>query len=127
MDIDAIALTEEIRGEAILPREVDGGEAEAPQFNLKLFGDTVAEWTGEHTCGTGRDGYYGAHEPGCGWVPVGRIDLREHDADVLEAAAEAAAADADSDDHSETTMRVFRAWSLWLTERAARIRAEAQG
>jgi hypothetical protein len=51
--------------------------------------------------------------------------LRRHDAEVLEAAAEAAEADADSEDHNETTMRVYRAWSLWLTQRAARFRREA--
>lgn len=48
--------------------------------------------------------------------------LRHHDAAVLQAAAEAAEADADSEDHNDTTMRVYRAWSLWLTQRAARIR-----
>jgi hypothetical protein len=119
MDLPEIELTEEIHGEAIMPRDVDGGEAAAaPQFNLKLFGDTVAEWTGEHTCGTGRDGYYGAHEPGCGWVPVGRIDLREHDAEVQASLADHLA------DH--WPMAWPQAGEQWLRDQAARIRAEAQ-
>lgn len=32
------------------------------------------EYVNEHTCGTGRDGYFGAHEPGCGTVPIGKVD-----------------------------------------------------
>lgn len=34
----------------------------------------LVEVVNEHTCGTGRDGHYGAHEPGCGRVPIERID-----------------------------------------------------
>jgi hypothetical protein len=39
----------------------------------------LCEVVNEHTCGTGPDGYCGAHEPGCGLVPVARVDelLRE--------------------------------------------------
>ena len=38
----------------------------------------LVEVVDEHTCGTGEDGYYGQHEPGCGMVPI--IDLwRAHE------------------------------------------------
>ena len=30
----------------------------------------LVEVVDRHTCGTGPDGYYGAHEPGCGMIPV---------------------------------------------------------
>jgi hypothetical protein len=33
---------------------------------------TGAVEVGKHTCGTGPDGYYGAHEPGCGLEPCPR-------------------------------------------------------
>lgn len=42
----------------------------------------LVEYVGHHTCGTGLSGYYGAHEPGCGLVPVSRIE------DLLKAQAE---------------------------------------
>lgn len=32
------------------------------------------EYVDEHTCGTARDGHYGAHEPGCGQVPIARVE-----------------------------------------------------
>lgn len=38
--------------------------------DLYIEAGWVVERVGYHTCGTGRDGYYGAHEPGCGSVPV---------------------------------------------------------
>jgi len=34
----------------------------------------LVEDVGEHTCGTGPSGYYGAHEAGCGLVPMVRLD-----------------------------------------------------
>lgn len=34
----------------------------------------LVEHVNEHTCGTGRDGYYGAHEPGCGTVPIAPVE-----------------------------------------------------
>lgn len=34
----------------------------------------LVEVVNEHTCGTGEDGYYGAHEPGCGTLPIARIE-----------------------------------------------------
>lgn len=33
----------------------------------------LVEDVGEHTCGTGPSGYYGAHEAGCGLVPMVEI------------------------------------------------------
>ncbi len=35
-----------------------------------IEGHWLVEHVNEHTCGTGKDGYYGAHEPGCGSVPL---------------------------------------------------------
>lgn len=37
---------------------------------LLIMGEWLAEDVGRHTCGTGPDGHYGAHEPGCGIEPV---------------------------------------------------------
>lgn len=34
----------------------------------------LVEVVNRHTCGTDEGGYYGAHEPGCGSVPVQRLD-----------------------------------------------------
>lgn len=34
----------------------------------------LVEVVNEHTCGTGPGGHYGAHEPGCGMVPVARVE-----------------------------------------------------
>lgn len=53
----------------------------------------LVEVVNEHTCGTAAGGYYGAHEPGCGMVPVARID------DLLNELTDA--------------RRALRAWSLW--------------
>lgn len=30
----------------------------------------LVEYVDKHTCGTGKNGYYGQHEPGCGTVPL---------------------------------------------------------
>lgn len=27
-----------------------------------------------HTCGTGPNGHYGTHEPGCGQIPIGKVE-----------------------------------------------------
>lgn len=34
----------------------------------------LVEVVNEHTCGTAAGGYYGAHEPGCGLVPIAKVD-----------------------------------------------------
>lgn len=34
----------------------------------------LVEVVNEHTCGTARDGHFGAHEPGCGLVPVATVE-----------------------------------------------------
>jgi hypothetical protein len=36
-------------------------------------GDYLCEYVDHCTCGVGRGGHYGAHEPGCGLEPVGPI------------------------------------------------------
>lgn len=41
---------------------------------LRIENGWLVEDVGEHTCGTGHDGHYGHHEPGCGTVPVTRLD-----------------------------------------------------
>lgn len=33
-------------------------------------GTWISEDVGEHTCGTAKDGHYGAHQPGCGLEPL---------------------------------------------------------
>lgn len=49
-------------------------EAHDPK-NLSIMNGWLVECVGEHTCGTGPDGYYGAHEPGCGYEPL--VNLSE--------------------------------------------------
>lgn len=44
---------------------------------LAIVNDWLVESVGEHTCGTGPEGHYGAHEPGCGYVPL--VNLAELD------------------------------------------------
>lgn len=41
---------------------------------LHVIGDWLVEETGNHTCGTGPDGHYGIHEPGCGYEPITPLD-----------------------------------------------------
>lgn len=42
---------------------------------MRVEGDWLVQEVDEHTCGTGPGGHYGAHEPGCGLVPV--LDLSQ--------------------------------------------------
>lgn len=51
------------------------GEAatEAETGTLRVEGHWLVREVDHHTCGTSPDGYYGAHEPGCGLVP--EVDL----------------------------------------------------
>lgn len=37
--------------------------------NLSIMNGWLVEMVGKHNCGTGPDGHYGAHEPGCGYEP----------------------------------------------------------
>lgn len=37
---------------------------------LHVISDHLVEDVGHHTCGTGPDGHYGAHEPGCGYEMI---------------------------------------------------------
>lgn len=41
-----------------------------PRDRFVIAGDMLCEDVGRHTCGTGPEGHYGAHEPGCGLEPV---------------------------------------------------------
>lgn len=41
-----------------------------PPIALELDSGWVVERVNFHTCGTSRDGYWGAHEPGCGTIPI---------------------------------------------------------
>lgn len=52
-----------------LPEGTGDGREQYGVVNGWLF-----EYVNEHTCGTGRDGYFGAHEPGCGTVPIARVE-----------------------------------------------------
>lgn len=53
--------------------ETTAGEREVEEWEYALEGDWLVEVVNKHTCGTGPDGYYGAHEPGCGSIPVANI------------------------------------------------------
>jgi hypothetical protein len=57
---------------AALPAAVD---LSAPR--LEIADGWIVEVGDTHTCGTGPDGHYGAHEPGCGITPL--IELGELD------------------------------------------------
>ena len=48
-------------------------EAVPEPTRLRIHGTWLACEVDEHTCGTGPDGYYGHHEPGCGLIP--EVDL----------------------------------------------------
>ena len=37
---------------------------------LKVVNGYLVEYVGRHTCGTGPDGHYGAHEPFCGYEMI---------------------------------------------------------
>lgn len=43
-------------------------------IETRIDGDWLVDVHQHHTCGTGPNGHYGAHEPGCGEVPV--VNLR---------------------------------------------------
>lgn len=45
--------------------------------HLEIEGDWLVEVVDEHTCGTGPNGHYGLHEPGCGTVPVAQLNRPE--------------------------------------------------
>jgi hypothetical protein len=49
-----------------------GLDVAAPQYAVE--NGWLVEVVNGHTCGTGAGGHYGAHEPGCGLVPVARVD-----------------------------------------------------
>lgn len=67
-------------------------DREAPE--LVIDGGWLCEVANKHTCGTAASGYYGAHEPGCGLVPIADIRglLAEHDAQVRAEALDVCAA-----------------------------------
>jgi hypothetical protein len=41
---------------------------------LRIDGEWLVLEVDRHTCGTGPEGHYGAHEPGCGLEPLLRLD-----------------------------------------------------
>lgn len=41
---------------------------------LAIESGWLVEVVNHHTCGTGPNGYYGAHEPGCGSIPICRVE-----------------------------------------------------
>lgn len=41
---------------------------------MHIVSGWLVEPVGEHTCGAGPNGHYGAHEPGCGYEAVARLD-----------------------------------------------------
>ena len=45
-----------------------------PATEYAVMGDWLVESIGRHTCGTGPNGHYGHHEPGCGWEPIATIE-----------------------------------------------------
>lgn len=45
-----------------------------PDTEYAIENGWLIEVTGEHTCGTGPDGHYGVHEPGCGTTPLISIE-----------------------------------------------------
>lgn len=58
----------------------EAAEAAVRDFvgRLHVINDYLVEETGKHTCGTGPDGYYGLHEPGCGYeiiTPLSEIRI----------------------------------------------------
>lgn len=59
-----------------------GQNDEKAQPEYRIDGEWLVEVVNEHTCGTARGGYYGAHEPGCGMVPVGKVDDLLRDAGI---------------------------------------------
>lgn len=49
-------------------------EQDPEQVQYVIANGWLCEAVNAHTCGTARGGYYGAHEPGCGLMPVARVD-----------------------------------------------------
>lgn len=47
----------------------DDEDTPAEPGRLRIEDGWLVREANHHTCGTGPDGYYGAHEPGCGLVP----------------------------------------------------------
>ena len=62
-----MAITEFYRRRDAIAMDIDIRIAEG---DLLIENGWLVEITHAHTCGTGTVGHYGAHEPGCGRVPV---------------------------------------------------------
>ncbi|WP_159795719.1 hypothetical protein [Puerhibacterium puerhi] len=58
----------------------------APEVEWRIEGTWLVEVANEHTCGTGPHGHYGAHEPGCGLVPIQDLSQLDGFAELLERA-----------------------------------------
>lgn len=57
----------------VQPDAPDPGTREYADDDLDIQNGWLVENWREHTCGTAVHGYYGQHEPGCGWVPVMKV------------------------------------------------------
>lgn len=45
-----------------------------PQERYGVANGYLFEYVNHHTCGTGPNGHYGAHEPGCGQESIGKVE-----------------------------------------------------
>jgi hypothetical protein len=60
---------DQLRQAAATLRERAGAATPGPWGS---WGQHIVKDTGRHTCGTGPDGHFGAHEPGCGLDDLGQ-------------------------------------------------------
>jgi hypothetical protein len=117
-DLDAIALTEEIRGEAILPREVDGGEAAGDNTPDTALIRDVYRYARAHVPQHSRDSAATEFDA---W-------LRQHDAEVAAKAVEDARAEMRRmmDGFPQHGRHTRASWALnWLDVIVARIQGGA--
>ncbi len=59
---------------AVMGQGVTAGCCDPSKVETRIEGTWLVDAHPHHTCDTGESGHYGAHEPGCGLVPV--VDLR---------------------------------------------------
>lgn len=72
--------------------------AEPASTRFLIEGDWLVEDVGHHTCGTGPDGHYGAHERGCGLEPLISLDQLDQ---IMRARARFAARILPAEEHEE--------------------------
>jgi hypothetical protein len=56
-----------------LQTELMAAVYEANPYHLEIDGTWLVEIVGRHTCGTADGGHFGAHERGCGSLPVDNL------------------------------------------------------